>query len=47
MENKVNDKQHQLIVKVEEGQELPFASVSEREFINMEDEDKYFSGHEL
>lgn len=35
------------IVKVEEGQEFPFASVSEREFINMEDEDKYFSGHEL
>lgn len=35
------------IVKVEEGQEFPFASVSEREFINMEDEDKYFSGGEL
>lgn len=35
------------IVKVEEGQEFPFASVSEREFINMEDEDKYFSRHEL
>lgn len=35
------------IVKNDEGQEFPFASVSEREFINMEDEDKYFSGREL
>ena len=35
------------IVKNDEGQEFPFASVSEREFMNMEDEDKYFSGGEL
>ena len=31
----------------EEGQEFPFVSVSEREFINMEDEYRYFTGGEL
>ncbi|ARM67602.1 hypothetical protein LW81_032 [Lactococcus phage LW81] len=35
------------IVKVEEGQEFPFASVDKGQFARMEYEDKYFSGHEL
>lgn len=35
------------IVKAEEGQEFPFASVDKGQFARMEYEDKYFSGHEL
>lgn len=35
------------IVKVKKGSEFPFASVNEKEFVNMEEEYKYFSGEEL
>lgn len=35
------------IVKTKEGYEFPLASVSEGQFEHIEDEDKYFSGHEL
>lgn len=35
------------LVKTEEGYEFPLTSVSEGQFEYMEDEDKYFSGHEL
>lgn len=35
------------IIKAEEGNEFPFTSVSEKEFVNMEDEYKYFSDGEL
>lgn len=35
------------LVKTEEGYEFPLTSVSEGQFEHMEDEDKYFSGHEL
>ena len=35
------------IVKVDEGSEFPFTSVSKKEFVNMEDEYKYFSEGEL
>lgn len=35
------------IVKTKEGYEFPLASVSKEQFEHMEDEDKYFSGHEL
>lgn len=35
------------IVKTEEGYEFPLASVGKGQFEHMEDEDKYFSGHEL
>lgn len=35
------------IVKAEEGNEFPFTSISEKEFVNMEDEYKYFSEREL
>lgn len=35
------------LVKTEEGYEFPLASVGEGQFKHMEDEDKYFSGHEL
>ena len=35
------------LVKTKEGQEFPFASVSEGQFERMEYEDRYFSGNEL
>ena len=35
------------IIKVDEGSKFPFASVSEKEFVNMEEEYKYFYEEEL
>lgn len=35
------------IVKIAKGQEFPLTSVDKGQFEHMEDEDKYFSGHEL
>ena len=35
------------IVKIAKSQEFPLTSVDKGQFEHMEDEDKYFSGHEL